>query len=317
MAVNMMIPTSEAIPTREMRFDYQAVAFPFEIEASETIISGAVASTGSWESNQLGLYLGLIGDAGVFVDIGANIGINSIFASKVAANCRVLAIEASPINFSILARNISRNCDGRVDIAHMAISDHDGRLSFVGSGTNAHIDLQSDASAATVECRTLDSLYAAHALSDVNLIKIDVEGYTDLVLNHADQALAATRHAIIEFSYDDVVTRLRGSTNVEPDHRSVLAHCDALFEVLRRGFSHFHYISRHAGLVRLDEPRDLFKLMIDGPAVGDVLCSREASNGAISPTAYVFDLLARLMYENHLRIVEIQQLQAELAAKGS
>ncbi len=297
-----------------MRFDYQNVTFSFEIESGESIISAAVASTGNWESNQLCLYAELLGEAGVFVDIGANIGINSIFASKVASNCKVLAIEASPNNFSLLARNVSHGCGNHVDIAHLAISDHDGRLSFFGSGTRAHIDLRSDASSAMVDCRTLDSLYAAFSLSHVDLIKIDVEGYTDLVLSHADRALARTRNAIIEFSYDDVAARLTGSSDVAPDHRAVLEHCTKLFDVLRRSFTHFYYISRHAGLVRLDEPRELFALMIDGPAVGDVLCSRTAIDDAISPAAHAFGLISRLMHENHLRIVEIQRLQAELAA---
>lgn len=314
MVANTMNPLHELTQTREMQFDFQSVQFPFEIESSETIISSTVELTGSWESNQLCLYIELIGDSGVFVDIGANIGINSIFASKVGTNSRVLAIEASPVNFAILTRNIARNCDARVAAAHMAIADHDGRLSFVGSGTNAHIDLQSEAAATTVDCRTLDSLYAARSLSHVDLIKIDVEGYTDLVLSHADNALKVTRHAIIEFSYNDVVTRLRGSKNLAPSHREVLGHCDMLFDLLRRSFTHFYYISRHAGLVRLDDPRELFKLMIDGPSVGDVLCSRGAMVGAMSATAFGFDMLANLMHENHLRIVEIQRLQAALAA---
>lgn len=301
-------PNGSAVERQTLAFRLGTVEFEFEIEADENIIAPAVRATGCWEPHQLELYPRLIGDGGTFVDIGANVGLNSIYAHRIRPGCRVISLEPSAVNFETLQRNLRRiGGPGEIVALRQAVADFDGAIGFHGSGTNAHLE-PATGLGDRVACRTLDSTYSSLGLASVDLIKIDVEGYADLVLAVSSAALAVTRHAIVEFSRVDIERRFGRA-----DLGAVNAHCDELFETLGRHYAHFHYLSRRRGPVRLADPGDLFSLMVDGPPVGDVLCSREPWRPSLSATAYCFETISELMYENHLRIVENQRLDARMA----
>lgn len=320
--MNQTTDASPSVERQTLTFRLGMVEFDFELEADEAIIANAVRTSGCWEPNQLELYPLLIGEGGTFVDVGANVGLNSIFAYRACPGCQVFSFEPSATNFETLQRNLARNgSPSRVVALRQAVADFNGTIGFPGSGTNAHLDPEAGPEVDRVDCRTLDATYAALGLTSVDLIKIDVEGYTDLVLADSSSALAITRHAIVEFSRDDTARRLAdGGGQASP--AAVTRHCSALFEILERHYHHFYYLSRHRGPVRLAEPGDLFNLMVDGPPVGDVLCCREPFSPSKSSMAYCLETIAQLMYENHLRIVEnqrldhrINQLEVTLAAR--
>jgi FkbM family methyltransferase len=103
--------------------------------------------------------------------------------------------------------------------------------------------------AGTVRVRTLDALCEEHGFPDVDLLKIDVQGYEDRVLRGASITLSHTRRLIIEVEY---VSVYEGQTLVEgirdaveragfeyvcnvTEYRSAdggLLHADALFRRL-------------------------------------------------------------------------------------
>ena len=291
--------------TKSLTFQYDGISFQFEIGAEESIISGNVESTGSWEDNQLSLYRDLIGDHGVFVDIGANVGINSIFAKLSQPNARVVAVEPEPRNFAILSRNAEKY---GVELNNLAIADQPGQMGFAGTGTNAHFTADKDA--IQVECVTLDAF--TQSLGHIDLMKIDVEGFTDLVLSEASAALRRTSSVIIEFSYGDTESRLRTMGNVTPSRADVVEHSEELFDQLRPHFSHFYYISRHHGLVDLKDTADLYEIMFSEAAVGDILATKVPMQGAISGLAMAFRMVCELRQHNHLRLSSIQALDARV-----
>ena len=114
---------------------------------------------------------------------------------------KVIAFEPDKVHFACLQRNCTINCDPRQEA--------------VGS-ENKHISLTEDdfTQAKRVEKEgdirmvTLDSL----AYEDVDLIKIDVEGYEMEVLKGAENTLASTQYLMIELNNN---TKKYGSSNID------------------------------------------------------------------------------------------------------
>ncbi|WP_320196958.1 FkbM family methyltransferase [Agrobacterium rosae] len=273
-------------------FSFEGVKFDFLIGASEKIITENVVATGAWEQNQLCLYRGYLPDNGVMVDIGANVGVNSIFAQKRIPTATIHAIEASQDNFAVLSRNV----EGAGINAHfLAIADHDGKIRFAGSGTNAKIS----ENGVEVPSAKLDTF--ACDLTHIDLLKIDVEGFTDVVLSGAAETLRKTRRAIVEFSIGDIQERFGGSVAVEEHFAQLLR---------SMAYPYVYYISRNDGLVKLDNASDLLEMLSIEHNVGDLLFSRQ-----IEPSISFSGLLTRkiktLMTHNHNLLVAVRRLDAK------
>lgn len=296
--------------TKSASFSFQGVQFGLQLEAEERIISDALAANGVWEPNQLSLYASLIGQSGVFLDIGANVGVNAIFAKRVVPGARVVAVEPSSRNFALLQRNVADNVPGGIELHKIAIADRAGRVDFSGAGTNAHIGADPDhpAEAEVVECQTLDALVTSLAAARIDLIKIDVEGYTDVVLAGASRALSICENAIVEFSYGDIGERSGLRPALHPLDARIRDHANRLLATLGRQFRHFYYLSREEGLVELREPKELFELMFVEAPVGDVLATRQPRLDAITGLSFALRSIQELRRQNHFRILEIQRL---------
>lgn len=119
------------------------------------------------------------GGGGVVVDIGAHIGCFTLLAAS--AGHRVLALEPSPENFSILRRNVQRNCAGKVELVQAAVGErrhtgwlvlpddgsHTGRFSlFPGRGIRT----------VSVSVLTLDQILRDARIERVDLLKLDCQG---------------------------------------------------------------------------------------------------------------------------------------------
>lgn len=129
-------------------------------------------------------------------DIGANVGLYSIYAAKVR-KCRVYAFEPSVFNLEILARNVALNdLSHAVTIVPVALSDspkegafalgtivQGGACSTFAEGYDHH----GNPLKKTFEYKTLslsgDALLALYALPGPDYIKLDVDGIEHLILS--------------------------------------------------------------------------------------------------------------------------------------
>lgn len=129
---------------------------------------------------------------GLYVDVGANIGLYSILAAK--NGCPVVAIEPAEGTYRLLLENIVANRqEGRIEAIRAAAwsSNEDLRLSY-----NYQLALRAIASEGEkVRGATLDSLLRGRKPA---LIKIDVEGKTAEVIKGALRTLAQ-HHPLIVF----------------------------------------------------------------------------------------------------------------------
>jgi FkbM family methyltransferase len=137
----------------------------------------------------------------VFVDVGANIGVYSVFASRlVGPTGRILAIEANPGTHSYLADNVEKNGLTNVTTLNCAVGDADGELRISADRRNAgatHV-ATGDEDGATVPVRRLDDLLREQDIDRVHYMKIDVEGYELPVLRGAIDVLRRNPDLVVQ-----------------------------------------------------------------------------------------------------------------------
>lgn len=164
-----------------------------------------------------------LGPAPAVVDVGANIGLFSIYAHKVHHARSILAFEASPQTFAYLQDNIAHHIDPRtttVTTINKAVASTAGQtlilhqspfvsgISTLRKPTEvAWVKSLSDSSEIIthkVPTTTLTDELRSRDFGDIDLLKIDVEGYYMEVLAGLDDAhFAKVRNAVVEIEYAD------------------------------------------------------------------------------------------------------------------
>jgi FkbM family methyltransferase len=122
----------------------------------------------------------------VILDIGANIGLFSAYASGFAKN--IYSVEATPSHFTKLNK-LTESLSDVIKAVNYAVSDKDGTIDFYVSSKNPTQNSlirnwrSTDEQKITIETRTLDSLLKEFNLDYVDLIKCDIEGSEMIALN--------------------------------------------------------------------------------------------------------------------------------------
>jgi FkbM family methyltransferase len=125
-----------------------------------------------------------------FVDIGANVGLFSLFVASCAGRqARILAIEPEPGNLRRLEFNVRANPGVPITIIPKALSDEAGVVEVEldqrdRGGTRTKKIGQAEASieAVHVPSQTLLDVLAGEGVDAVDALKIDVEGSEDVIL---------------------------------------------------------------------------------------------------------------------------------------
>jgi FkbM family methyltransferase len=116
----------------------------------------------------------------IIFDIGANIGVHSIFISKILDNnCKIYAFEPNPDTFKVLVKNLELNYCKNVIPINKALSDKAGKMYLEISKGDAFANIQSEKkglSTVEIEVDTLDNFMIDNKIDNVNFVKIDVEG---------------------------------------------------------------------------------------------------------------------------------------------
>lgn len=142
----------------------------------------------------------------LFVDIGANVGLYTILASKVVG-ARSFAFEPIPATYIRLQENICLNhIDGKVTYLNKGIGAQHTSVTFTSDldGTN-HVVAPNEQHENVIisEVLPLDNVLKYEFPT---LLKIDVEGYETLVLEGAKETLAKT-------SLKAIIIELNGLAN--------------------------------------------------------------------------------------------------------
>ncbi|MFO0826912.1 MAG: FkbM family methyltransferase [Phycisphaerales bacterium] len=144
----------------------------------------------------------LMNGGATMLDVGANAGFHALTAALFFR--RVVAFEPTPATASRLARSIELSGFAHVGLERCALSNRDGEATFLIDA--AHCGANRLGEAATggrqptrVPLRRLDSMM--DSISDVDFIKIDVEGHECEVLEGARGIVARDRPTlVVEFN---------------------------------------------------------------------------------------------------------------------
>jgi FkbM family methyltransferase len=136
--------------------------------------------------------------AGLFIDIGANLGWHTVHAARCPAVTQVVAFEPDALNAWLLARNLADNAITNAVVLATAVGAASGIATlyrYKASNQGRH-SLATDHGhgARRVPLTDLDTALAQLGLAEapIALIKIDVEGYEPAVIAGAAASLGRT-----------------------------------------------------------------------------------------------------------------------------
>jgi len=121
------------------------------------------------------------------IDLGANIGLFSLYASPIAE--KIYSVEPTPSHFSLLKELIELTGKTNIEPLNLAVGLEDGEAeffvhdgnstmnSFVKHTTNPHGE-----TSVLVQTKTLNSLIDSLGLDRVGFVKMDIEGFENQVI---------------------------------------------------------------------------------------------------------------------------------------
>lgn len=152
---------------------------------------------GSYELDIQRLLSQTIKPGHVVLDIGAHVGFYTLLASRLVGQTGwVHSVEPLPRNIEYIQRHVEINRLSNVSIHQVAISDRSGEASFGGgsSSSTGHI-FQGDG--LPVQTITLDELAEGAIQSEIDVLKVDVEGAEHSLLKGGSRTLES--HAPVVF----------------------------------------------------------------------------------------------------------------------
>jgi FkbM family methyltransferase len=166
--------------------------------------------TGQYEPNEFCFLARILRPGMVFVDVGANMGLYTLFAAQqVGQQGQVLAIEPSSRECERLLQNVRANSVSNVRLVRKAVSDSSADADLlvaadVRSGHNTLGAFSYDTPLAvkeTVHTERLDAIVSEEGLRRVDVIKMDVESAEVRALRGATGILERFRPLLlIEFA---------------------------------------------------------------------------------------------------------------------
>jgi FkbM family methyltransferase len=125
------------------------------------------------------------------VDVGANIGTISLLASDMVSETgKVFSVEANPKTFEYLEGNIAFNNRKNITVYNVALGDKKGEIEFSDMFEDDQNKIISNGTGIKVPITLLDELKINEA--NIDLLKIDVEGFEIFVLKGAAELLKHT-----------------------------------------------------------------------------------------------------------------------------
>ena len=179
------------VGTREVHFDCDL----------DDSIRREVCFTGCYEPLETSLLKQLLGPGKTFVDVGANWGYYTLISAVlVGKQGRVVSLEPEPDLFRALDTNVRNNKLQNVEPLRVAAYNTKGRAFFTGSdarsgnsGLNRLVTSFKESEKIVAETERLDDLLDARGVTEVSLMKMDIEGSEGLAIEGASRFIESHR----------------------------------------------------------------------------------------------------------------------------
>lgn len=187
------------------------------ISQPNDVIGNTLFWTGAFEDETSRVFVKLASQAQTVLDVGANTGYFTLLACMASPQARVIAFEPIPLIYDLLCSNVAANgWQARCKLRREAVSDAEGTTEFhvphtdsVPTSGSLHVGgfRGYEGHLIKTPVTTLDAVCAP--LDQVNLAKIDVEGFEDKVLEGAQETLRRCRpDIIVECNHDGPYRRI-------------------------------------------------------------------------------------------------------------
>ena len=136
----------------------------------------------------------------VVIELGAEFGTETVTLSRmVGLSGRVIAVEAHPWTCTLLRKTVGNNNLSNVSVVNAAISNKNGpvTISDLPVEKTRSNSLVNGAGGRVVEGITVDALTARFGVSQVDLVKMNIEGAERLALQGMNETMKSARHAVI------------------------------------------------------------------------------------------------------------------------
>lgn len=227
-----------------IRIHKHPIVYPF-INGTSLVVEKGMSSAelqiycGLYDFEEMILMMHFLRENDNFVDVGANIGVYSVLASGVS-KANSFAFEPIPSTFNRLKRNINYNyINDKVKLFNNGVGDKKETLFFTNSlDAVNHVITEMTSDSIQVDVDTLDNFLQNNP---ADFLKVDVEGFEEMVLKGAKNLLSNQRLKIVLIETNGLTNNYNSSD-------------DGIFNTLTSfGFEPYNYNPKKRELVKMIE----------------------------------------------------------------
>lgn len=174
----------------------------------DSAVEATIYYLGTYEPGTLHIMEKCLCSDDIFIDVGANIGLMSLFASKILKNTgKVYSFEPEPSTFDILQKNIFINHSKNIRTLSYALGSKNETLEVYKNANKNRgkatlmVSEETEESGTHIEVKTMDDFIYENSISEVKFVKIDVEGWELEVLKGAKLLLSSKNAPILCVEY--------------------------------------------------------------------------------------------------------------------
>ncbi len=219
-------------PGQELLVDYENNQYYFPSD-DITILPSLLND--NYEKTEIELFKKIIRPGMTVVDVGANVGLYSVIASKaVGRDGHVHSFEPEPLNYDLLTRNIKLNKCHNVSLHELAVGEKRGILDLfkeTGSiGTQSLIKKSTSTFHNSVKVKVirLDDFFKN---TSIDAIKLDAEGYELAVLQGGERLLKKVRLLFFEYNHLQKLSDIKK------------------LKLILNGFRHFYFLNEKGSTI--------------------------------------------------------------------
>ena len=141
----------------------------------------------------------------IIIDIGAHIGIFSLYANQFCKNGKIFCYEPSTENYELLQSNISQNQIKNIFPNNFAVSQsNDSVKLYISPDNTAHSIYDSTSKSIQVKSRTLQNIFDSNKLEICDYLKLDCEGAEyEIIESLPNEYFKKIKQIYIEYHFSD------------------------------------------------------------------------------------------------------------------
>ncbi len=140
--------------------------------------------TNVWVIEEYDLNKLQIGNSDTIIDIGAHIGLFTVYISQFCVNGKIYSYEPIKENYELLSYNLDINNIKNTSIFQKAVTDKSGSVRiFLNSDSAAHNVFSKSDRYVDIKSVSLKEIFDSNKIEKCNLLKLDCEGSEYMILN--------------------------------------------------------------------------------------------------------------------------------------